>query len=50
MKYDIPGVGTIEINTIVLDLNGTLFVMGKIVDGVVDLFIDADALKATMRY
>jgi soluble P-type ATPase len=36
MKYDISGVGIIEINTIVLDLNGTLSVMGKIVEGVVE--------------
>jgi soluble P-type ATPase len=36
MKYDISGVGIIEINTIVLDLNGTLSVMGEIVDGVVE--------------
>jgi soluble P-type ATPase len=34
MKYNIPEVGELEINTIVLDLNGTLSVMGKIVDGV----------------
>lgn len=34
MKYNIPEVGFIEINTIVLDLNGTLAVKGKIVEGV----------------
>ncbi len=34
MKYDIPQVGIIEISTIVLDLNGTLAVRGKIVKGV----------------
>jgi len=33
MKYDIPQIGVIEINTIVLDFNGTLSVRGKIVDG-----------------
>jgi len=34
MKYSIPEVGDIEINTIVLDLNVTLAVKGKIVEGV----------------
>jgi P-type E1-E2 ATPase len=34
MNYEIPGKGKIEINTIVLDLNGTLSVKGKIVEGV----------------
>lgn len=34
MKYDVPGVGIIEINTIVLDLNGTLSVCGEIPEGV----------------
>lgn len=34
MEYTIPQVGKIEINTIVLDLNGTLSVHGKIVEGV----------------
>lgn len=34
MKYTIPGVGELEINTIILDLNGTLSVGGKLVDGV----------------
>lgn len=33
MKYQIPAVGELEINTIVLDLNGTLAVKGKIVKG-----------------
>lgn len=34
MKYQVTGVGEIEINTIVLDLNGTLAVKGIIPDGV----------------
>lgn len=34
MKYLVPEVGEIEINTIVFDLNGTLQVNGKIPDGV----------------
>lgn len=34
MKYKIPDVGEIEINTIVLDLNGTLAVKGAIPAGV----------------
>lgn len=34
MKYDIPEVGIKEINTIVLDLNGTLAIKGKVVEGV----------------
>ncbi len=33
MKYQIPGVGEMEIKTIILDLNGTLSVHGKIVKG-----------------
>jgi soluble P-type ATPase len=33
MKYIIPHVGTIEIDTIVLDLNGTLSVHGRMVEG-----------------
>ena len=36
MQYKIPGMGELEINTIILDLNGTLSVGGKIVDGVHD--------------
>ncbi|MBU1018186.1 HAD family hydrolase [Patescibacteria group bacterium] len=39
MKYNIPQIGVIEINTIVLDLNGTLAVRGKIVDGVKERLI-----------
>lgn len=38
MKYQVPGVGTIEIKTIILDLNGTLSVNGKIPDGVKERF------------
>ena len=34
MKYQVTGVGEIEINTIVLDLNGTLTVKGVVPDGV----------------
>lgn len=34
MRYTIPGIGTLEITTLVLDLNGTLSVHGKIVPGV----------------
>jgi soluble P-type ATPase len=34
MKYQIPGQGGLEINTIILDLNGTLSVGGEIVEGV----------------
>lgn len=34
MVYDIPGAGELEINTIILDLNGTLPVGGKVPDGV----------------
>lgn len=34
MKYIVPEIGQIEINTIVLDLNGTLQVNGQIPDGV----------------
>ena len=34
MKYQVPEVGEIEIKTIILDLNGTLSVNGKIPDGV----------------
>jgi soluble P-type ATPase len=33
MQYTIPYAGTIEINTIVLDLNGTLSVHGRMVEG-----------------
>jgi len=33
MKHEIPGVGTLDIETIILDLNGTLSVAGVIPDG-----------------
>jgi soluble P-type ATPase len=32
--YDVPGSGSVELKTIILDLNGTLSVGGTIVDGV----------------
>ncbi len=35
MKYNPVGVGEINLDTIILDLNGTLAVGGKIVDGVI---------------
>lgn len=34
MVYKIPGVGDIELKTLILDLNGTLTVKGKISEGV----------------
>ena len=34
MKYPIPGLGELELNTIILDLNGTLSVGGQLVQGV----------------
>jgi soluble P-type ATPase len=34
MTYDIPGQGMLEIKTIILDLNGTLSVAGKVPTGV----------------
>src|SRR3989338_11023137 len=34
MKYNVPGIGELELHTIILDLNGTLSVGGEIVDGV----------------
>ena len=34
MIYKIPGIGNLELKTIILDLNGTLTVKGKIVKGV----------------
>lgn len=36
MTYDIPGSGELTIDTIILDLNGTLSVGGSIVEGVHD--------------
>ena len=34
MTYDIPGLGKLEIKTIILDLNGTLSVAGNVPEGV----------------
>lgn len=34
MHYTVPGVGNVELHTIILDLNGTLTVGGNIVEGV----------------
>ncbi len=39
MKYNPPEVGEIELNTIILDLNGTLAVNGAIVEGAEDRII-----------
>ena len=36
MVYNIPGVGELQLNTLILDLNGTLTVKGRIPDGVKD--------------
>lgn len=36
MTYDIPGQGQLTLNTVILDLNGTLSVAGVIVPGVKD--------------
>lgn len=36
MIYKIPNVGDLELKTIILDLNGTLAVNGKIVEGVAE--------------
>lgn len=36
MKYTVSGVGEIELNTIILDLNGTLAVRGKVPNGVAE--------------
>lgn len=36
MIYDIPGVGILEIDTLVVDSNGTLTVKGGIVPGVIE--------------
>lgn len=33
-RYNIPGQGELELKTVILDLNGTLSVGGKLVDGV----------------
>lgn len=34
MKYEVPGVGDLDLSTIILDLNGTVTVGGNIVEGV----------------
>lgn len=34
MKYNVPGIGELELRTIILDLNGTLSIGGEIPDGV----------------
>jgi soluble P-type ATPase len=34
MKYIVPGIGEIELRTLILDLNGTLAVKGEILQGV----------------
>lgn len=34
MIYDIPGTGSLELKTIILDLNGTISVHGKLISGV----------------
>ncbi len=39
MQYDIPGAGTLELKTLILDLNGTLTVRGEIVSGVKERLI-----------
>lgn len=44
MLYNIPGIGILEINTIVLDLNGTVAVHGKIVSGVKERLIQLKKL------
>lgn len=36
MIYKVPGVGDIEINTLVFDLNGTISNRGKVIDGVAE--------------
>lgn len=36
LNYQVPGVGTIEIDTLVIDSNGTLTVKGEIVQGVME--------------
>jgi len=33
MKIDIPGIGLLMIDTVILDLNGTLAVDGKVIEG-----------------
>lgn len=36
MVYDIPGNGSLELKTIILDLNGTISVRGQLVEGVAE--------------
>ncbi|MFA9370279.1 MAG: hypothetical protein ACERIH_01045 [Labilibaculum antarcticum] len=36
LKYKVPGVGTIEIDTLIVDSDGTLTVRGEIVSGVIE--------------
>lgn len=36
LKYNVPGVGVIEIDTLVVDSNGTLTVRGEMVNGVIE--------------
>lgn len=44
MKYEVPNVGSLELKTIILDLNGTLTVRGKIVEGVQERLIKLNEL------
>lgn len=34
MKYQVPGMGELELKTVILDLNGTISVNGNLVEGV----------------
>jgi soluble P-type ATPase len=43
MIYDIPGQGKLEIKTIILDLNGTLSVAGKVPAGVRERLVQLQA-------
>jgi soluble P-type ATPase len=36
LKYKVPGVGTIEIDTLIVDSDGTLTVRGEIISGVIE--------------
>ena len=36
MVYDIPGSGSLDLKTIILDLNGTISVRGQLVEGVAE--------------
>ena len=42
--YKVPGVGTIEIDTLVVDSNGTLTVKGELVSGVVERIYQLQSL------